>query len=105
MRTASIRGFYRFAFGDGLIATDVAAHIDLPRQLRLLPTRSRSRRWTACSRRRAAARLQSGRRLPTGIALRNRALALELLYAAGLRISEALGLDLRGRVAAGGRCA
>ena len=36
-RTASIRGFYRFAFGDGLIATDVAAHLDLPRQPRLLP--------------------------------------------------------------------
>ena len=36
-RTASIRGFYRFAYGDGLIATDVAAHIDLPRQPRLLP--------------------------------------------------------------------
>ncbi len=36
-RTASIRGFYRFAFGDELIAVDVAAHIDLPRQPRLLP--------------------------------------------------------------------
>ena len=36
-RTASIRGFYRFAFGDGLIPSDVAAHLDLPRQPRLLP--------------------------------------------------------------------
>ena len=36
-RTAAIRGFYRFAYGDGLIGTDVAAHLDLPRQPRLLP--------------------------------------------------------------------
>jgi hypothetical protein len=36
-RTASIRGFYRFAYGDGLIGSDVAAHLDLPRQSRLLP--------------------------------------------------------------------
>ena len=28
-RTASIRGFYRFAYGDGLIGSDVAAHRDL----------------------------------------------------------------------------
>ena len=33
----SIRGFYRFAFGDGLIGKDIAAHLDLPRQPRLLP--------------------------------------------------------------------
>src|SRR6478672_195386 len=28
-RAASLRGFYRFAFGDGLIERDIAAHIDL----------------------------------------------------------------------------
>ena len=33
----SIRGFYRFAFGEGLIGVDVAARLDLPRQPRLLP--------------------------------------------------------------------
>ena len=36
-RAAAIRGFYRFAYGDGLIDVDVAAHLDLPRQPRLLP--------------------------------------------------------------------
>ena len=36
-RAASIRGFYRFAYGDELIQTDLAARIDLPRQTRLLP--------------------------------------------------------------------
>jgi integrase/recombinase XerD len=92
-RTASIRGFYRFAFGDGLIATDVASHIDLPRQPRLLPdtlTIDEVDRLLEATGGAPAA----GRRPTTadGIALRNRAL-LELLYAAGLRISEALGLD------------
>ncbi|MBA3236449.1 MAG: site-specific integrase, partial [Chloroflexi bacterium] len=30
-RAAALKGFYRFAYGEGTIATDVAAHIDLPR--------------------------------------------------------------------------
>ena len=29
-RAASLKGFYRFAFGEGLIDQDVAAHLDLP---------------------------------------------------------------------------
>src|SRR5690348_16664387 len=35
-RAAALKGFYRFAFGEGIIATDVAAHLDLPRMPRLL---------------------------------------------------------------------
>jgi integrase/recombinase XerD len=80
-RAAAIRGFYRFAFGEGLIDVDVAAHIDLPRMPRLLPdTLSQS---------------DVERLLDAAAAhgLRERAL-LELLYAAGLRVSEALRLDL-----------
>jgi integrase/recombinase XerD len=78
-RAAAIRGFYRFAYGEGLIPADVAARLDLPRQPRLLPET-----------------LDIGeveRLLEAADALRDRAL-LELLYAAGLRISEALRLDL-----------
>jgi integrase/recombinase XerD len=92
-RAAAIRGFYRFAFGDGIIAVDVAAHLDLPRQPRLLPetlTVEEVERLLEA----AGGEPVPGRR-PTGAdgtALRDRAL-LELLYAAGLRISEALGLD------------
>jgi len=80
-RAAAIRGFYRFAFGEGLIPTDVAAHLDLPRMPRLLPetlTRAETERLLGA---------------PPADALLDRAL-LELLYAAGLRISEALRLDL-----------
>jgi integrase/recombinase XerD len=78
-RAASIRGFYRFAFGEGLIAVDVAQHIDLPRQPRLLPE--------------TLTVDEVERLLEAAPDLRGRAL-LELLYAAGLRISEALGLDV-----------
>ncbi len=82
-RTAAIRGFYRFAYGEGLIAVDVAAQIDLPRMPRLLPE--------------TLTVDEVVRLLETATDdeahLRERAL-LELLYAAGLRISEALRLDL-----------
>ena len=77
-RAASIRGFYRFAYGDGLIERDVAAHLDLPRQPRLLPETLTVAEVDAL--------------LEAAPDLRARAL-LELLYAAGLRVSEALGLD------------
>ncbi len=84
-RTAAIRGFYRFAFGEGLIGVDVAAHIDLPRETRHLPET-----LTVDE----VARLLGsvGDETTGGVGVRDRAL-LELLYAAGLRISEALRLD------------
>jgi integrase/recombinase XerD len=78
-RAASIRGFYRFAYGDGLIERDIAAHLDLPRQPRLLPETL------------TVAEVET--LLEAAHDLRARTL-LELLYAAGLRVSEALGLDL-----------
>jgi integrase/recombinase XerD len=85
-RAAALKGFYRFAYGEGLIKRDVAAHLDLPRPSRLLPetlTVAETERLLEASGDEAS--LQ-----PRG--LRDRAL-LELLYAAGLRISEAIGLD------------
>ena len=78
-RAAAIRGFYRFAYGEGLIPVDVAARLDLPRQPRLLPE--------------TLTQEETERLIESAATLRGRAL-LELLYAAGLRISEALRLDL-----------
>jgi integrase/recombinase XerD len=82
-RAAAIRGFYRFAFGEGLISVDVASRMELPRQPRLLPdpmTVAEVERLLEAA----------GPEAPGD--LRGRAL-LELLYAAGLRVSEALRLD------------
>ncbi len=85
-RAAAIRGFYRFAFGEGLIDLDIAAHLDLPRMPRLLPeTLSVSEVERLLD--------AAGSDAPDDPRLRERAL-LELLYAAGLRVSEALRLDL-----------
>jgi len=85
-RAAAIRSFYRFAFGEGLIGRDVAANLELPRQPRLLPET-----LTVAE----VERLLDATGSPdaTNPRLRERVL-LELLYAAGLRISEALRLDL-----------
>jgi len=84
-RAAALKGFYRFAYGEGLIRVDVAAHLDLPRPSRLLPetltVAEVERLLTA-----------AGGEDDEPHRLRDRAL-LELLYAAGLRISEAIGLD------------
>jgi integrase/recombinase XerD len=84
-RAAAIRSFYRFAYGEGLIEFDVASHLDLPRQPRPLPetlTIEETERLLEA----AGGDDDEPRRI------RDRAL-VELLYAAGLRISEALRLD------------
>jgi integrase/recombinase XerD len=83
-KAAAIRAFYRFCFAEELIERDVAGLLDLPRQSRQLPDTLDVVQVEALL---AAPDPAS----PMGI--RDRAL-LELLYASGLRISEALSLDL-----------
>jgi integrase/recombinase XerD len=82
-KAASIRAFYRFCYAEELIETDVAALIDLPRQTQRLPDTLDARQVVDLLEASAGTDL---------VGLRDRAL-LELLYAAGLRVSEALGLD------------
>ena len=76
---AALKGFYRSAFGEGIIEVDVATHRPAPAEPPLpdtLDVGEVERLLEAAS---------SG-------GVRDRAL-LELLYAAGLRVSEAIGLD------------
>ena len=79
-RAAALKGFYRFAYGEGRIGVDVAAHLDLPRQSRRLPDTL------------DVAEVEHLLEGASRGGVRDRAL-LELLYAAGLRVSEAIGLD------------
>ena len=100
-RTAAMRAFYRFAWRRSLIGVDVAAHLDLPREPRLLPetlsVEEVERLLAAVGPGGSSGEAEPGpprvrSRRPTGRGVRDRAL-LELLYAAGLRVTEALGLD------------
>jgi integrase/recombinase XerD len=79
-RAAALKGFYRFAFGEGIIEVDVATHLDLPRQSRRLPDTL------------DVGEVERLLEVASSGGVRDRAL-LELLYAAGLRVSEAIGLD------------
>jgi len=83
-KAAAVRAFYRFCFGEGLIERDIASLLDLPRAARVLPDTLGVGDVEALLDAPDAA-------LPIGI--RDRAL-LELLYACGLRVSEALNLDM-----------
>ena len=82
-KAAAIRAFYRFCYAEELIGEDVGALIDLPRQTQRLPDTLDAVEVVA---------LLEAVAGPDLVGLRDRAL-LELLYAAGLRISEALDLD------------
>ena len=97
-RAAAIRGFYRFVFAEGLIGADIAAHLDLPRQPRQLPEPLSVSETVALL---EAAGGDDPGELDHARRLRDRTL-LEVLYAAGLRISEALGLDREDLSTAGG---
>jgi len=90
-KAASIRAFYRFCYAEELIEVDIAALIDLPRQMQRLPDTLDAQE---------VVRLLDASAGEDIVSLRDRAL-LELLYAAGLRISEALALD-REDIAGGG---
>jgi len=103
-RTAALRGFYRFAFGDGLATVDVAAHLDLPREGHRLP-QILSLEEVVRLLETVGGELDADEPDPVMVrasasddrawrrSVRDRAL-IELLYAAGLRVSEALRLDM-----------
>jgi len=83
-KSACLRSFYRHLRRDGLLDTDPTATLSTPRRSRKLPqvlTRGEIEK------------LLSQPRASEPAALRDRAL-LELMYACGLRASEATGLEL-----------
>jgi integrase/recombinase XerD len=83
-KSACLRSFYRHLRRDGLLDTDPTATLSTPRRSRKLPqvlTRGEIEK------------LLSQPRGTNPAALRDRAL-LELMYACGLRASEAIGLEL-----------
>ncbi len=81
---ASVRSFHRFMVREGVLAIDAAAAVARPRVPRNLP------------RPLSVAEIERVLASPAGsgsVALRDRAV-MELLYGAGLRISELVGLDV-----------
>lgn len=83
-KAAALRAFYRFLRSEGWRSDDPTAALRAPR---------RPRRAPVVLRRDEVERLLAAPRGGDPLALRDRAL-LELLYACGLRASEAAGLDL-----------
>jgi len=83
-KSACLRSFYRHLRRDGLLDTDPTATLSTPRRSRKLPhVLTRGEIETLLSQPRGT----------EPVALRDRAL-LELMYACGLRASEAIGLEL-----------
>jgi integrase/recombinase XerD len=85
-RVAAIRSFYRHQVLLGARADNPAAELELPRRRRALPKTLSAGE---------AERLIEAATGTTPRSLRDRAL-VELLYGAGLRVSEAVGLDRAG---------
>ncbi|KXK31681.1 MAG: Tyrosine recombinase XerD [Candidatus Hinthialibacteria bacterium OLB16] len=79
---ASLRGFYRFLVDEGVVGKDITSDLQNPRVRRPLPQTFSEN---------DVIRLIEAPDCETPSGLRDRAL-LELLYASGLRISEACGL-------------
>lgn len=83
-KAASLRAFYRFCAAEELLALDIADVLTIPRRTETLPETLDVDEVAA---------LIEAVEPSDAVGLRDRAL-LELLYACGLRISEALGLDV-----------
>ncbi len=79
-----LRSFYRFLVRDKLLETNPVSRISMPKLDKKAPTFLSKQ---------DAGRLLEAPNPDTPLALRDRAL-LELLYAAGLRVSELVGLDM-----------
>lgn len=87
-KLAALRSFFRFLVREGRCSLDPTAGMAAPRAPKRLP------RPLAVDDCQALMEMESGDAEPGALSLRNRAL-VELLYGAGLRVGEAVGLDVR----------
>ncbi|SRX95896.1 putative integrase/recombinase XerC [Mycobacterium tuberculosis H37Rv] [Mycobacterium shimoidei] len=87
-RTSAVKAFTAWAVRQGLLDTDPAVRLQLPKARRTLPAVLRQDQALA-----AMAAAKSGSQQGDPLALRDR-LIVELLYATGIRVSELCGLDI-----------
>jgi integrase/recombinase XerC len=87
-RTSAVKAFTAWASRRGLLKTDPAVRLQLPKARRTLPAVLRQDQALA-----AMAAAKSGSQQGDPVALRDR-LIVELLYATGIRVSELCGLDI-----------
>jgi integrase/recombinase XerC len=87
-RTSAVKTFTAWAARRGLLSTDPAARLQLPKARRTLPAVLRQDQALD-----AMAAAKAGAQQGDPLALRDR-LVVELLYATGIRVSELCGLDV-----------
>ncbi|OBJ52658.1 tyrosine recombinase XerC [Mycobacterium asiaticum] len=87
-RTSSVKAFTAWAARRGLLASDPAARLQVPKAHRTLPAVLRQDQALA-----AMTAAKTGAEQGDPLALRDR-LIVELLYATGIRVSELCGLDV-----------
>lgn len=87
-RTSAIKSFTAWALRRGLLASDPAVRLQVPKARRTLPSVLRQDQALG-----AMTAAKSGAQQGDPLALRDR-LIVELLYATGIRVSELCGLDV-----------
>jgi integrase/recombinase XerC len=87
-RTSAVKTFTAWALRRGVLATDPAARLQVPKAHRTLPSVLRQDQAAD-----AMAAAKSGAEQGDPLALRDR-LIVEMLYATGIRVSELCGLDI-----------
>ncbi len=87
-RTSAVKAFAAWAARRGLLASDPAARLQVPKAHRTLPAVLRQDQALQ-----AMAAAKSGAEQGDPLALRDR-LIVEMLYATGIRVSELCGLDI-----------
>ena len=87
-RTSAVKAFTAWAMRHGLLTTDPAARLQVPKAHRTLPAVLRQDQALD-----AMAAAKSGAEQGDPLALRDR-LIVEMLYATGIRVSELCGLDI-----------